>query len=217
MVRKKTLYGLTTNSSVSRDVLWSFIKEVQDSGIDVKLVKSKAIKLQDGTKTAGYFDSTAKEMSVAVFNESWVDVLVHEYCHFKQWREDIPMWNDSYVGDQDMLCMAMQHINGEIKLSKRKLAEYLHKSALIERDCEIRTVKKLVEINHLETPEDIADYCKAANAYITFYYAVNTLLQWYDIAPYCCEEILEVMPSTIEEADHKALAEMYIDLFRNCL
>ena len=38
-------------------------------------------------RCSGYFDDTNKFMAVAMGKKNWLQIMLHEYCHFEQWRD----------------------------------------------------------------------------------------------------------------------------------
>ena len=50
----------------------------------------------DGTQSGGSFDNTVNclNLEVGTKNKKWLDILVHEYCHFLQWKRNTKIWKE---------------------------------------------------------------------------------------------------------------------------
>jgi hypothetical protein len=133
--------------------------ECKRKGIRVELRKSKNLNLGQGMRCSGYFDEGNSRLVVAANHPLSLGVLVHEFGHFTQWDERLPIW--------DKACHAIacieEWLNGkEVKNIKKWLAL----SRDLELDNEKRAVKIIKEFN---LPVDIDLYIKRANAYVLFY------------------------------------------------
>jgi hypothetical protein len=89
--------------------------------------------------------------------EEWVGILVHEYCHYCQWRDDCKIWNQFSSHDVNF-----ETIFSNPKKHREPLIDLMH----LELDCERRALK-LIKANKLL---DVDKYCKTANA-VLFKYA----------------------------------------------
>jgi len=183
--------------------------------ITCEFINKKQVEFGDGTVACGYFDEKESKIAIAIGKplEVWFDVFVHEYCHFEQWTEGIELWDKCLYEGEEVLDRVMQHFNGDLKLSKKLVNDYIHFTAQLEKDCEMRVLDKAVKCG---LPIDPKDYARAANSYVVFYYAMKEFKRWYKEPPYDFYDILDVMPDHMEGVDHKALADEHIELFREC-
>jgi hypothetical protein len=124
--------------------------------------------LGQGMKCSGYFDEENRRLVVAMLNPVSVEVLVHEFGHFTQWDERIPIWKDAGF--------AMGHIedwlNGK---TKRNIEKWMALSRDLELDNEKRSVQLIKDFN---LPIDIEKYTRSANAYVLFYNWMLTSRKW---------------------------------------
>jgi hypothetical protein len=150
----------------------AFIKHVRSecrrTGIKVELRQVKYLRLGQGMKCSGYFDEENKKLVVAMLNPVSVEVLVHEFGHFTQWDEKIPIWKDAG--------WAMGHIeewlNGK---TKRNIEKWMSLSRDLELDNEKRSVQLIKDFN---LPINTEKYTKSANAYVLFYNWMLTSRKW---------------------------------------
>ena len=187
---------------------------LKKNGIAYEFIATDEISFDGEDSCCGYFDANDKKLVVAIGKplDEWFDVFVHEYCHFEQWTEGIDLWNKCVLREGvDALDDILQHFKGELELTPEQVDEYLHVTAQLERDCELRVLAKAEQYG---LPIDINQYAKEANSYIVFYYAMKELKSWCKTPPYEIDEILAVMPSYIDGVDHKALAAEHIDLYK---
>lgn len=163
---------MPTASRLDHPRIKSFIKHVKSecrrTGIKVELRTVKYLKLGQGMKCSGYFDEANRKLVVALLNPVSVEVLVHEFGHFTQWDEKIPIWKDAG--------WAMGHIeewlNGK---PKRNIEKWMALSRDLELDNEKRSVQL---IKDFDLPINIEKYTKSANAYVLFYNWMLTSRKW---------------------------------------
>ncbi len=150
----------------------AFIKHVKSecrrTGIKVELRQVKYLRLGQGMKCSGYFDEENRKLVVAMLNPVSVEVLVHEFGHFTQWDEKIPIWKEAE--------WAMFHIeewlNGK---NKRNIEKWMALSRDLELDNEKRSVQLIKDFN---LPINTEKYTKSANAYVLFYNWMLTSRKW---------------------------------------
>lgn len=142
--------------------------ECKRKGIKVELRKSKNLTLAKGMRCSGYFDESNTRLVVAVNNPLSLGVFVHEFGHFTQWDEKIPIW--------DKACEAMYHI--EEWLSGKEVKN-IKKWIALARDLELDNEKRSVKlIKQFDLPIDIDLYIKRANAYVLFYNWMLITRKW---------------------------------------
>jgi len=142
--------------------------ECKAMGIKVELRKSKTLNLGKGIRCAGYFDEEGMKLVVAVNHPLALGVLVHEYGHFTQWVENIPIWKKA----GSSLNYVEAWLNGE---EVKNIKKWIALSRDLELDNEKRTVKLIKEFG---LPIDVDLYTKRANAYVLFYNWLLTSRRW---------------------------------------
>lgn len=150
----------------------AFIKhiktECKEAGIKVELRQVRYLLLGQGMKCSGYFDEANKKLVVAMLNPVSVEVLVHEFGHFTQWRERTQIWKDAE--------WAMMHIEEWLGgKTKRNIEKWISLSRDLELDNEKRTVKL---IKDFKLPINTKKYTRSANAYVLFYNWMLTSRKW---------------------------------------
>lgn len=142
---------------------------------------------KDTLACSGYFDE--KTLAVATKKDTrleWVLILLHEFCHLKQWAEDAPCW----VSDKNSLDIVEGWVMENKTFSKKRLLNGFRNAVAVELDCEKRTIK-LAKKYEIKFNRKV--YIQQANAYLYSYvYALHNR-QWCR-APYNNQEIWTKMP-----------------------
>lgn len=192
------------------DFTLKVIKELLSYNFSVLLYDSE--QLEDSCGGWCWIDNDKREFAVAMKHHMGFEILIHEYCHFLQWKNDRKFWDDSlstydvlfdWISDKDMI------------VDEKDLQQSLRSILSIEHDCEKR-VLKLVQHNPIEN-FDTNKYKKAVNAYLWSYH-LNKELRHRPNKPIYTERVLEAMPS-----EFNTNLEYYLDsanlsgLMRNAL
>jgi hypothetical protein len=140
----------------------------------------------------GWFstDIGEEEFVVAMKHHMGFEILIHEYCHFLQWKYARKFWDDSSEY-YDTLFDWVEDKNLEV--SEENLNKSLHTILEIEHDCENR-VLKLVKNNPIQD-FDTDKYIRAVNAYLWSYH-INKELRQRPKNPIYSPRVLEHMPNT---------------------
>lgn len=200
-------------------------KQVNDfiSDLAKKLTRSKAKFIispstfvqADGLRCNGYFDESPPVLAIAIGKpqKQWLPTLVHESCHFDQWKEGIPLWKE--VAKYDSLKRNYHNWIDGTELSKTEVTKVVNVSRDLELDCERRT---LIKIKKLGLPIDVVAYTKSAAAYVLFYNYIKMSRKWYKIGkePYNNPEILKLMPDNLD-GDFTKLSKKLVSLFEQCV
>lgn len=140
----------------------------------------------------GWFgtDIGEEEFVVAMKHHMSFEIMIHEYCHFLQWKYDREFWDNSsehydllfdWISDQNLVA------------TEEDLVKSLNTILSIEHDCEKR-VLKLVQNNPIED-FDQDKYIRAVNAYLWSYH-INKELRQRPKNPIYSKRVLEHMPNT---------------------
>jgi len=178
----------------------------EDWGVELELHPKTHIKYGEGTgicKVNGYFSDDSEgdipKLAVAIGKdpEMWLPVLVHEYCHMRQWHKQIPEWVNCEVFGESPYELLDRWISREIELDPPVLEEVIDKIMTLELDCEKRAVKM---IKKYKLPLDRDLYIQKANAYVCFYNLVAQERKWYTPGrePYNIPEIVAQMPTNFD-------------------
>ena len=121
------------------------------------------------------------------------EILIHEYCHFLQWKTDRKFW-DSTLKTYDVLFDWIA--NPTLEVSEDDLQQSLKDIISIEHDCEKR-VLRMIKNNPIED-FDTDKYIRAVNAYIWSYH-INKELRKRPVNPIYSERVLPRMSNTFNE------------------
>ena len=171
--------------------------ECEFEGLRVYLVKSDHVDA-DGIPCSGYFSDSAGILAVALDIPNSRDIMVHEYCHFLQFKEKCKEWTDLEAQEPFIID---NWLKGDSNIDEDKLDKALEATMLLELDCEKRAVAFMAQ-NGLE--KDIEQYIKQANAYVLSYKIVRKLRRWNKPgkAPYHNKSLTELMPNQFIDIDY---------------
>jgi len=185
--------------------------EMMDDKVSLNLLRKNKVPLGN-ILFNGFFSEKPLEFFCAMAKpqKEWVPVFLHEYCHYKQWKEGSAIFgNLSKIGGA-----LWNWIEGGIELKQKDIETAINITRSVELDCEKRVVN-LVEKHSLDFV-DIRKYIKAANSYILFYTLLLKTRKWYVKAPYECEEVLGTVPSKFLE-NYDILPDNYeLMVLKNC-
>jgi hypothetical protein len=148
-------------------------KECNDHNVELILENSEFVIVNNLT-CSGYFYAGTEdykgELVVATKEVCWEEVLVHEYCHLKQWAENYISWELVEKSGNKL----------EDWLSGKKVKN-IHKYINIIRNVELDADKRAVEIiKKYKLDIDIASYIKYSNYCAYFYNYMKKSRKWMD-------------------------------------
>jgi len=161
-------------------------RECRRKGIKFDLRPCKYVKMSESIKCSGWFDTENMALVVAGKHSMALDVLVHEYGHFTQWDENIPIWNAADV--------SMGYVDEWLAGTEvRNIKKWLGLSRDLELDNEKRSVAL---IKKFDLPIDTKEYTRKANAYVQFYNWMYYSRRWCKPtnSPYKNSTVLDAMP-----------------------
>lgn len=176
----------------------SLRKDAKKSRLELRLSDTELVYApEDPVPTRGYFLEDPLILAVGMDTRigNWLALLLHESCHFDQWREKDPTYKGAHVGKEDATDLVFRWVGGEdIPLDTVHLAIDLTKEC--ELNCERRVVKK---IRQFDLPLDIEEYCKRASAYIHYYnyMKIRRVMYGAGYSPYYDTRILDLMPTNL--------------------
>jgi hypothetical protein len=141
--------------------------------LDGKVVFVKGRYCGGKSKCSGLFYMNANDNPIikvatgGLKDHEWFGVLIHEYAHFLQWRDDTKVWN-KYC-DYDITY-------SQILLKPEKYKKELLALMELELDCEKRTFK-IIKNNNLF---DYKEYAQNANSILYKYAFLYNYNNWPD-------------------------------------
>ena len=125
-----------------------FIKfEAEKAEIKVETPDAEMVNVSENIKVAGYFDHFEKVLKSAKRNKRYLPILIHEFCHLQQMKENCKAWSNCFVNGTDMDTLIDLWLEGKIELNEKQLREYIQRLIDVELDCEKRTVDMIKEFN----------------------------------------------------------------------
>ena len=164
-------------------------------------------KIEDNV-VSGYFSELDNEIVVGINTDSWIEVLVHEFCHYIQYTENCKEWQALEM-DNDNACNLMWlWINKEIELKEKEIDVIFKKVQSMELDCERRTVNL---IKKYKLPIDVKQYITEANIYIYFYNFAAKNRLWFpsNIGPNSFKKLYSLVPKSMRGSRSKMSQEFY--------
>ena len=148
------------------------ILELVSKKVNFEFTRTKSI---DGC--SGYFDHTGPTLKVAYWKKNWFSIFIHEFNHFKQWRNNSHFWKQS---------------EGTNFLNNFNHDEMLV-TQLLEQECDMMRWKDIQTYN---IPNN-KNYISHANAYHAAYKNMADNKVWFknNKSPYDFEEITKLCPN----------------------
>ena len=153
----------------------------------------------DGFRCSGYFDECGGTIAVARKSNEFMQVLVHEYCHFLQYINNSKIYKKCY----DASFIVDQWLKGKnYPIKKVKRAFFLVRA--MERDCERRALKIIKDFN---LKIDSKMYAKRAHVYIYSHFLMEKTRKFdsFKRNPYYSKYVLKIMPSNMAVLSHKSI------------
>lgn len=185
---------------------------------DTYNVKFKAVNAKSIDRCSGHFldypipNKYVAELVICVkkpVNE-WLPILVHEYCHLTQWKNDIKVWRDlSYPNGVDS-CSELWHWIDHPHAKVDKIEEHIRNVRVMELNCERRSVSLITKMG---LDIDLDMYKRKAFSYVHMYNVIVTSRKWprRGHMPYSKEEIWSKCPASLNGSFTKA-PKYYEDL-----
>jgi hypothetical protein len=134
-----------------------------------------------------------------LMNLEFMQVLVHEYCHFLQYINSSKIYNKSYEAST----IVDAWLKGKnYPLKKVKRAFFIVRA--MERDCERRAMKIIKDFNLAINSKM---YAKRAHVYIYSHFLMEKTRKFhsYKRNPYYSKYVLKIMPSNMAVLSHKTI------------
>ena len=188
-------------------------KDTAKHDIKVRFIDKEHIMVQK-SRVSGYFAEDSKELVCTTKKpeSEWLEIFIHEFSHYEQWKENSYTWKLSVLPDgEDSSDLLFSWINGSKDFSKKKLNEIVWRARMLELDCEKRAVKN---IKKYKLPIDIYAYIQKANTYVLFHNYVKIYRKWWrrGHAPYKMKDVYSQFPDRFLK-NYTNIAKKYVDLF----
>ena len=153
-----------------------------------------------GWRAVGYFCDRRREIRVARARSDWLDILIHEYAHFRQWVEQPAR---VYNADARASTVVDGYLHRKRKVAPGLLRKAFARVMAFERDAEIRAMK-IAKAKSL--PIDVEAYARYANLYIYSHHLMRDTGRWRSGRnPYRSWRIVDMMPSDFKAKAHKTI------------
>lgn len=182
-----------------------FIKmDCKEYGVKCDLRNTKFVRIEKGIRGSGYFDENVPTLVCSMNRPDSLEILVHEYAHFTQWREKIPLWTNSID--------SFGKVDEWLKGKRIKNIEYHINQC---RDLELDNEKRAVNIiKKFKLQIDLDHYHRKANAYIYSYNYIKESRRWSkpQNSPYSNKRLISLMPNSFNN-DYEVLPEWVREVF----
>ena len=172
----------------------AFIASVSEDlarhGVHLQMVDASSVH----KKYAGWFDASNRKLVIARRHKDFLGVLLHEYCHFRQWRENRQRWNK--LARQGDIFFKWLYTRPSLALPPQaaKVQKARKAAQQLEYDCERRAIAM---IKKLKLPIDVRAYSRRANAYLISYHLMVRYHSWPGKRSVYSPSICKLMPSTL--------------------
>lgn len=196
-----------------------FVKaECAKSNVQVVLEDAPKVVTNDAYQVpcSGYFCPDTPLLAVAIGKPEaeWLQILVHEFGHFLQWKEQCLAWT-YYSANASVNGKTMDAwVSGEVDCTADELYKLTMASVMIESDCEKRTVTNILKY---KLPIDSKEYIQKSNAYVYFYHMIARKRKWYQPGrePYSIESVWRNMPTEFAD-DYSFIPEHLALILEEC-
>lgn len=158
------------------------------------ILKKHYSNLDKDFKYQGYFDEHQKEIGILMSSRVWLEILVHEYSHFLQWKFD----NPTYLAYNSMKIDPVSIIENYIK-KKSSHTETVKKAFQIvrknEANCESIAIKLIKKYN---LPLDLVNYKQSSNLHLVFYHCVEATKIW-NVKNFYSARMKSIVPKTFQK------------------
>lgn len=204
MINYKENINITTFNNKIDIFINKCFSEMEKQNIKISISLNNFVKYTDNSNVNGFFglnNSTNNEFSFCVGKNinQWFPIFIHEYCHFKQWKESKNLWNQG-----ELSCgIIFEWLENNNAIIDSNIYLHIKNIQDLESDCEKRTLSIIKK--YFTNIIDPKLYGKKSNAYVLFYNIVRDYHKWYEIGkePYNDEEILDIIPSKIISSPYK--------------
>lgn len=106
----------------------------------------------------GFFDYQSRQLQVATQHDMFIEIFIHEYCHFLQFKQDEEKYKALCDG------VFFQWLSGNIyNLPKKKLLTSMVNCIILEHDCDKKALR-LIEEYKLNIDKE--QYIQFSGAYL---------------------------------------------------
>ena len=178
-------------------------EDLKSSGIELNLAPESHVFFPPNYRIAcnGYFVTNPHILAVGTGKDFdlWFPVYVHEYNHYRQWKEQDPEYTAAFIDGREALDYVDEAMEGKIDLSSDKLWNYVRIAQTMEANCERRSHQMILDFN---LPIDAEEYSQKANSYLHFYNFIGSNLKWYTPGkePYNIPKVWQAFNSSIDSS-----------------
>lgn len=200
---RETYIGKAIKEMVASDVTISFTKRKNTSKLSSSYFNSLTGPSYSAPPkfTLNYFDNDFPNI---------FEYFIHEYCHFKQWKEQTETWKN---GQANWLLFEL-FLQGKFdKFTKSQLLSIQK----LELDCDRRVIQ---EVRKYNLPINIRKYIEESNSYIYSYNIIYDRREFNEIIDFADKDLLKHLPAR-HLADDKlqsrlpAYDKIYLQLLNN--
>mgnify|MGYP001062156468 CR=1 FL=1 len=145
------------------------VEDLISNNIDLHF--SRTAKVDD---CGGYFCPVSRQLKVATWNSAWFVTFIHEYNHFKQWKQGTKLWSAAE----------------DLEFFEDFAPKHVLSVQLMEQECDKMSWKDIKKYN-IESTEN---YISKSNAYHVSYLNMVEKKAWVKRSPYRFKEVLRFCP-----------------------
>lgn len=185
---------------ISKDFIQHVRNHLEEYNFKLILAKSNQVNTGTGFRCTGYFDDVSRTIRVAAKSSNWLEVLVHEYCHFLDWLE---CSQKELNKENHAIDICERHMRGDICHPLSVKYAFL-RVAHMEWKAEKRAVSIIRE---WKLPIDIDFYVREANLHISLYHMYRKFASYNTRGNPATRAILAKMPGRISHKVCEGISE----------
>jgi len=148
---------------ISKDFIQHVRDHLKEYDFRLVLAKSKQVNTGTGFRCSGFFDEYTRQIRVAMYSSQWLEVLVHEYCHFLDYLDSPRKELDK---ENSAVHICKRHMSGDI-CHPISVKSAFYRIRLAEWKAEKRVPSIIRQWN---LPINIQRYIREANLNICLYH-----------------------------------------------
>jgi hypothetical protein len=153
-----------------------------------------------GWRAAGFFCDRQRVLRVARDRPDWLDILLHEYAHFRQWVEQPA---GVYNADGAAAKIVDGYLHRGKTVPRAVLRKAFNRVMTFERDAEMRALT-IAKTHGL--PVDPVAYAKHANLYIYSHHLMLESGRWKPVRNlHSSWKVMRMMPKDFKAKAHRSI------------
>lgn len=190
--------------------------ETAKASVKFNLVDKKTVGVEGNVRVNGFFDEDELTVATKKPIEEWFPILVHEYSHFLQWKDNCQAWRRSIINGEDICDTLFLWIKKKKRYPLDIVKLHAARTRDVEVDCEKKAIGIIKEFKlgwHIESLFE-PRYIMQANSYLYFYNYAFLKRRWWrrSHSPYNNPDVWCNFPPFFKKS-YTQLPKRYVELY----